>query len=398
MAKHTDREKAKQLYIESKGGLKLTEIAEQLDRSPSTIRSWKRKDDWDTLLVDSVYGEDDTTQQQDNATQRKTTTQRKKTSQQKTTSKKNAKTKKQDKKRVAKEIKEVVNNDELNDKQKLFCTYYLKYFNATKAYQKAYECDYATANVNGFKTLVNTSIKSEIERLKAERMADVYLDSKAIMQRYIDIAFADLTDYIEIETEEIVCRDEYGEIIRDEEGNPVKTTESRIALKNSEEIDGTLVSEVSSNKSGIKIKLHDKMKALEWLSKNITSYQGELDISLMQERIKKEQATIRKIEQETEKNTYSVEEVKENNDKIDVEEVTNQMLVMFKNKLLKGTLSMKDVNAFTKLGNVLLQLQENKGEVEEGETELDFTEEEEKSLEELYKMMSSKLNNEHDTE
>jgi phage terminase small subunit len=54
-------------------------------------------------------------------------------------------------------ITELMNNDELTDKRKLFCLYYLQWFNATKAYQKAFEVDYKTANVNGARLLVNAS-------------------------------------------------------------------------------------------------------------------------------------------------------------------------------------------------------------------------------------------------
>lgn len=37
-------------------------------------------------------------------------------------------------------------------------------------------------------------------------------------------------------------------------------------LKDSNNVDGGLISEVSQGKDGIKIKLQDKMKALQWLS------------------------------------------------------------------------------------------------------------------------------------
>lgn len=49
-----------------------------------------------------------------------------------------------------KKIKEpIAQSSDLTDKQRLFCIYYIKYFNATKAYRKAYECSYATAMSNG---------------------------------------------------------------------------------------------------------------------------------------------------------------------------------------------------------------------------------------------------------
>ena len=49
-------------------------------------------------------------------------------------------------------------NDDLTDKQRLFCIYYTKYFNATKAYQKVYESAYTTARTNGSRMLTNANI------------------------------------------------------------------------------------------------------------------------------------------------------------------------------------------------------------------------------------------------
>lgn len=55
----------------------------------------------------------------------------------------------------------------------------------------------------------------------------------------MDIAFADMTDFVDI----------HGGIV---------------SVRH--EIDGSIVSEVSNTQSGIKIKLADRMKALQWLS------------------------------------------------------------------------------------------------------------------------------------
>ena len=63
------------------------------------------------------------------------------------------------------DAKDVLENTELTDKQRLFCIYYIKCFNATKAYQKAYQCDYITAKSNGYRLLTNAYIKQKIERL-----------------------------------------------------------------------------------------------------------------------------------------------------------------------------------------------------------------------------------------
>ena len=48
-----------------------------------------------------------------------------------------------------KEVKELVSNDELTDKEKLYCVIYVQKMNKTKAYQKAFKCKYETAMVQG---------------------------------------------------------------------------------------------------------------------------------------------------------------------------------------------------------------------------------------------------------
>ena len=54
---------------------------------------------------------------------------------------------------IAEAVEQVIENTELTDKQRLFCVLYVKCFNATKAYQKAYEVDYNTAASIGYKLL-----------------------------------------------------------------------------------------------------------------------------------------------------------------------------------------------------------------------------------------------------
>ncbi|WP_145652723.1 terminase small subunit, partial [Bacillus paralicheniformis] len=72
----------------------------------------------------------------------------------------------------------IIESDDLTEKQKMFCLYYIKYFNATKAYQKAYGCSYLSAKTEGHKTLAKPYVKKEIERLKAEQQQGVFLDAQ----------------------------------------------------------------------------------------------------------------------------------------------------------------------------------------------------------------------------
>lgn len=219
-ARSPNRDKAFEIYKQHNGEILLKDIATQLDVSESTVRSWKNRYKWDDEIS--------------------------------ATSQKN-------KCNVAnkKVIKENSLSDELTEKQRLFCIYYIENFNATKAYQKAYDCDYQTAMSNASRMRRNAKVKQEIDRLTNECLEEQEINSKLlskrIFQKYIDIAFADITDYIT-----------FGKQEREGEFGPY--TVNYVDLKDSNNVDGGLISEVSQGKDGIKIKLQDKMKALQWLS------------------------------------------------------------------------------------------------------------------------------------
>jgi len=190
------------------------------------------------------------------------------------TSKKRDATKKQVKKNAEQVLLE---NDELTDKQKLFCLYYVKYFNATKAYQKAYGCDYHSAMANGSRLMRNDKIAAEIERLKAEQAAAINLDAQAVLQKYVDIAFADITDYVEFGREKAMDPE-----------TGVEYEVNRVKLKDSAEVDGTIVTEVKQGRDGVSVKLADKMKALEFLAKYVDLLSESDRRRLQDEKIKAE--------------------------------------------------------------------------------------------------------------
>ena len=95
-------------------------------------------------------------------------------------------------KKVAKKIaKEIVENEELNERQQLFCVYFMKYHNATKAYQLEYGAKYSTAMVKSCDLRKEPKIQKEIQRLKELMYQEILLDPNDIVQRYIEIAFLD---------------------------------------------------------------------------------------------------------------------------------------------------------------------------------------------------------------
>jgi phage terminase small subunit len=217
------------------------DLADKHNLKTSTVRSRKNREKW---------------QRNDNATQRKNVA-----------TKKNKEAKKTEP--IAEEVKSVLENDKLTDKQRLFCIYYNKYFNATKAYQKAYEVDYLTANAHGYKLLSNVVIKEEINRLKQSKLNRAMFSEEDLFQMYLDIATADMNDFVKFGTEEVVARDKQGEPILDENGNETTYTRSYLEFKDCNKVDGTLISEISYGQTGPRIKLQDKLKAMEWLGKHI---------------------------------------------------------------------------------------------------------------------------------
>lgn len=174
------------------------------------------------------------------------------------------------KKKVAtkKEVKPVIENKNLTEQQKMFCLFYLQHFNATKAYQQAYQCEYKTANASGSRLLVNTSIKQELHRLKAELQQDLFVSVQDLMKEYVKQSFADITDFTEFGYDEYPFTDIDGEEIIDEITGEVKTYKvSHVSLKNSDSVDGTLIQEVKKGKDGVSVKLYDKQKAMSELMK-----------------------------------------------------------------------------------------------------------------------------------
>lgn len=225
-APDANKNKAKELY---ESGTLLIEIANQLNVPEGTVRSWKNRGKWKS-----------------NATQRK---------------KRNVAKKEKATEPITKEVGQVMDNPKLTDKQRLFCLNYIKCFNATKAYLKAYEGSYSVANVEGPKLLVNPRVKDEIYRLKQGRLNQAFLEPSDIFQKYMDIAYSDIADYVTFGVRET--------IFSNNEGMTASVDMSYVDVNESWMVDGTLISEISKGKDGIKIKLADKMKALDWISEHM---------------------------------------------------------------------------------------------------------------------------------
>ena len=157
------------------------------------------------------------------------------------------------------DIEELVENSELTDGQRLFCVYYMRSFNATKAYMKAYDCTYEAAMAAGSRMLRNVKVQDEIKKLKQGRLNRELLTEEDIIQKYIDILYADINDYVD--KRHHICLD-----------NPLA--------------DGTLVKKVSFGKTN-SVELLDKQKALQWLADHMdfATAKQKAEIALLQAKV-----------------------------------------------------------------------------------------------------------------
>lgn len=208
------KEKYELAVVDYLDGMKYKDIAVKYEVSLSTVKSWSQRYQWKDKKVAKGMR----------------------------TKPKSTRTKK-----VCREIAKNIVDDsgELDEEKQLFCIYYLKYFNATKAYMKVKpESQYASASVMASRWYKLPEVQEEIKRLKKEMYFDALMDPRDIVQQYIDIARADMNDYMSFK-------------------------DGWVRLKDSSKVDGTLIQEVRQGKNGVAIKLIDKTKAIDWLSKHM---------------------------------------------------------------------------------------------------------------------------------
>lgn len=279
-ARDPARDKAFELYKVHNGDITNRLIAEKLEIDEKVVAVWKGRDKWLQKLNSNVVQQSETNVVQQSKQQKNQPNKPKR-------------------KVTESEGNEPKSNGELTDKQWLFCMYYTKYWSPTKAYKKAYDCDYSTAKAHGYKLLRNVAIKGEIDRMKKELEQETFIDSRAILQKYIDIAFADITDFIDFSQVESHAEETVKEFAPDGKVTKEITTQipytyTKFVMHHSAEVDGTLITEMSKGKDGMfKVKLADKMQALAFLVKFKDLLNEDERKRLQEEKVKAETMKIR---------------------------------------------------------------------------------------------------------
>lgn len=251
-------DKREEAYADWKSGMKYKEIASKHGVSESTVKSWASRY-WKSGAVATKK-------------EKKVATNNKKLQPQI----KKVATEKDIEIGVVKAMADSADeNTELSEKQKEFCVRFMQNRNATMAYMKAYKCSYEIANTSGPRLLVNVRIQEELKRLREIKNSALgYLCGDDIVEMHMRIAFADITDFVEFKGGRVPVVDKHGEIAKvrvpGADGEPDKEitrsyVENTVILKDSDKIDGTLVSEIYTDKGEAHIKLADKSRSLKFL-------------------------------------------------------------------------------------------------------------------------------------
>ena len=182
-------------------------------------------------------------------------------------------------------------NTDLTEKQRLFCLYYIKSYNATMSAIKA---GYAksSAHVEGHRFLRNPKIAKEIRRLKGKAHQELFIDALDVLEVYAKIAFANIAEYTDFGQRDVPVMNMFGPVYegKGKDKKAVLKTVNFVDIKPSAEIDGTLISEVKQGKDGVSIKLHDKMKALEKLELYLDLLPDKHKRKIEEEKLKLDQA------------------------------------------------------------------------------------------------------------
>lgn len=211
----TKQEQAERDYM---SGMKYKDIAEKYGTTINTVKSWKKRYAWNRK-GGAPKGAKGCTQNKKNATTPQLV--------------------------VYDGTKETLQNEELTPEQQMFCIYYIRTFNATQSYQKAYGCSHESAMCAGSRLLSNVRVRKEIERLKEIKRQNIVASPDDIVELQMRIAFADIGNY--------------AKFMNDGMGNVVQVSNSAL-------VDTQIIQEVKEGKAGVSIKLADRQKAIDWLT------------------------------------------------------------------------------------------------------------------------------------
>jgi len=166
-------------------------------------------------------------------------------------------------------------SDKLTIKQEKYAQGLFTGLSQREAYKQAYNCENMTD-----KTIDEAACRladdSKVIARITELTEGLTKRNTALVERVLNqlskIAFADIKDMLSYKT--IKTLDETATSLL---GTPITTYKTIIDLKDSDQVDGTLISEVQETKDGFKFKRNDQMKALELIGKHLGMFTDKVE-------------------------------------------------------------------------------------------------------------------------
>jgi phage terminase small subunit len=144
--------------------------------------------------------------------------------------------------------------EELNENQKCFCREYITDWNITRAYRVAYGTKDSVSAVNGIRLLSNAKINKYIEHIKSHLEEVTGLSKKRVIDEHIKLAFSSISNLHDT----WITRKEFETLTGEQKACISEiSTSIRRTVQDGSPIDVEYV----------KIKLYDKQKSLEAISK-----------------------------------------------------------------------------------------------------------------------------------
>ena len=164
----------------------------------------------------------------------------------------------------------------LSAKRKRFVEEYLIDLNATQA---AIRAGYSpkTAMTTAYLTKQEPEVAAEIARRQKELMENLGLSQERVLREYLKLAYANILDFCSVKTERIL-------VGYTKDGEPISEVKNIVTFRDDfDELPDSLISAISeiseSPSAGLKIKLHDKQKALDSLAKHLGLFVDRVEMS-----------------------------------------------------------------------------------------------------------------------
>ncbi len=240
------RERARQLYKESGGQMLLRDIAAQLGVAEGTVRSWKKRGNWD--------GSDATLQTSATQRQRRAATNRK-------------------------AAEGIAANEKLTEREKDFCAAFIANpIGAQAAMMTGRYKSHGAARTEACDMMKKPAVQAEIERLRSIKRQMFLAQADDVIDMHMRIAFADMSAFMEWGQKEVEVMGPFGPIEIEAEdpetGQKIRKKITQIintvSFKENALVDGAVVQQVKIGRDGASIKLADRQKSLDFLERYFT--------------------------------------------------------------------------------------------------------------------------------